>query len=56
MAYSFSTLREIVGNQLVLKLPVDAETAVYVKNNEILVGDRHIVVKLKDNTIYPTLQ
>ena len=45
---------EIVNNQLVLKLPVDIETAVQVKNNEILVGDRRIVVKLKDNTIYPT--
>lgn len=47
---------EIVGNQLVLKLPGDAETAVQVKDNEILVGDRRIVVKLKDNTIYPTAQ
>ena len=45
---------EIVDNQLVLKLPVDAETALQVKDNEILVGDRRIVVKLKDNTIYPT--
>lgn len=47
---------EIVDNQLVLKLPLDAETAVQVKDNEILVGDRRIVVKLKDNTIYPTAQ
>jgi hypothetical protein len=47
---------EIVDNQLVLKLPVDAETAVQVKDNEILVGDRRIVVKLKDNTTYPTAQ
>ncbi|MBK8905333.1 MAG: hypothetical protein IPM53_29390 [Anaerolineaceae bacterium] len=47
---------EIVDNQLVLKLPVDAETAVQVKDNEILIGDRRIVVKLKDNTIYPTAQ
>ena len=47
---------EIVDNQLVLKLPIDAETAVQVKDNEILVGDRRIVVKLKDNTIYPTAQ
>lgn len=45
---------EIVGNQLVLKLPVGGETAVQVKDNEILVGDRRIVVKLKDYTIYPT--
>ena len=47
---------EIVDNQLVLKLPVDAETAVQVKDNEILIDDRRIVVKLKDNTIYPTAQ
>ena len=47
---------EIVNNQLVLKLPIDVETAVQVKDNEILVGDRRIVVKLKDNTIYPTAQ
>ena len=47
---------EIVNNQLVLKLPVDTETAVQVKDNEILIGDRRIVVKLKDNTIYPTAQ
>lgn len=47
---------EISGNQFVLKLPIDAETAVQVKDNEILIGDRRIVVKLKDNTIYPTAQ
>lgn len=46
---------EIVNNQLVLTLPVDVETAVQVKDNEILVGDRRIVVKLKDDTIYPTV-
>ena len=46
---------EIVNNRLVLKLPVDVETAVQVKDNEILVGDRRIVVKLKDDTIYPTV-
>ena len=45
---------EIVNNQLVLKLPVDTETAVQVKDNEILIGDRRIIVRLKDNTIYPT--
>lgn len=28
---------EIINNQLVLKLPIDAETAVQVKDNEILV-------------------
>ena len=47
---------EIVNNRLVLKLPVNAETAVQVKDNEILIGDRRIVVKLKDNAIYPTAQ
>lgn len=45
---------EIVNNQLVFKLPIDSETAVQVRDNEILIGDRRIVVKLKDNTIYPT--
>lgn len=45
---------EIVNNQLILKLPGDMETAVQVKNNEILVGDRRIVVKLKGDAIYPT--
>lgn len=44
---------ESVKNQLVLKLPIDVETAVQVKANEILVGDHRIVVKLKDDTIYP---
>lgn len=45
---------EIVNNQLILKLPADMETAVQVKDNEILVGDRRILVKLKEDTIYPT--
>ncbi|MCL4872136.1 MAG: hypothetical protein KJ063_24520 [Anaerolineae bacterium] len=45
---------EIVNNQLILKLPADMETVVQVKDNEILIGDRRIVVKLKDDTIYPT--
>ena len=45
---------EIVNNQLVLKLPGDMETAVQVKNNEILIGDRRIVVKLKGGMSYPT--
>lgn len=38
---------EIVNNQLVLRLPADVETAVQVKDNDILVGDRRIVVNLK---------
>ena len=45
---------EVVDNQLVLRLPVDLETAVQVKNNEILIGDRRIIVKLKNGPIYPT--
>ena len=45
---------EIVNNQLVLKLPVDVKTVVQVKDNEILVGDRRIVVKLKADAIYRT--
>lgn len=36
---------KIVDNQLVLRMPVDVETAVQVKNNEILVG---IAVLLSD--------
>lgn len=46
---------EIVNNQLVLRLPADVETAVQVKDNEIILGDRRIVVKLKDDTVYPTV-
>lgn len=45
---------EIVNNRLVLKLPTDTETAVQVKDNEILIGDRRIVVRLKNDTVYPT--
>ena len=44
---------EIVDNQPVLQPPIGA---VQVASNEILVGDRRIVVKLKDDTIYPTAQ
>ena len=46
---------EIVDNQLVLRMPVDVETAVQVRKNEILVGDRRIVVRLKDDAVYPTV-
>jgi hypothetical protein len=42
---------DIVDNQLVLQPPVGA---VQVTNNEILIGDRRIVVKLKDKPVYPT--
>ncbi len=45
---------EVVDNQLVLRLPIELETAVHVKNNEILIGDRRIIVKLKDGSLYPT--
>lgn len=45
---------EVVDNQLVLRLPIELETAVHVKNNEILIGDRRIIVKLKDGSVYPT--
>ena len=45
---------DVVDNQLVLRLPVDLETAVHVKDNEILIGDRRIIVKLKNGPIYPT--
>ena len=44
---------EVVDNQLVLRLPAELETAVHVKNNDILVGNRRIVVKLKDGIVYP---
>ncbi len=46
---------EIVNNQLVLRLPMEKETAVYVKGNEIVIGDQRIVVKLKDDTTQPTV-
>jgi hypothetical protein len=42
---------DIVDNQLVLEPPIGA---VKITNNEILIGDRRIVVKLKDKPIYPT--
>ena len=45
---------EVVDNQLVLRLPAEFETAVHVKSNEILIEDRRIVVKLKDDSVYPT--
>jgi hypothetical protein len=43
----------LVGDQLVLHLPVEKETTVQVQGNEILVGDRRIVVRLKPGTIHP---
>ncbi|MCL4872142.1 MAG: hypothetical protein KJ063_24550 [Anaerolineae bacterium] len=44
---------EIINNQLVFHLPTEIETAVQVQDNEIVVGDQRIVVKLKNNPIYP---
>lgn len=42
---------EIVNNELVLHMPLDMETAVQVKKNEILVGEHRIVVKLKTDHV-----
>jgi hypothetical protein len=44
---------EIVDDELVLQPPIGG---IQVKNNEILIGDRRIVVKLKDKPVYPTAQ
>lgn len=44
---------EVVGNQLILRLPADQQTAVHVQDNEIVVGDRRIIVRLKNNPLYP---
>lgn len=41
----------IVDNQLVLEPPIGA---VQVTNNEILIGDQRIVVKLKDKPVHST--
>jgi hypothetical protein len=38
---------EVVEGHLVLNLPPGKETAVHVQGNEILIGDRRIVVKLR---------
>ena len=45
---------EIVDNELILRLPTELGTAVHVKNNEILMSDRRIIVKLKNGPVYPT--
>ena len=45
---------KVVDNQLVLRLPAELETAVHVKDNEILIGDRRIVIKFRDGSVYPT--
>lgn len=45
----------LVGDQLVLSLLIEKETAVQVQGNEILVGDPRIVVRLKPGTIHPVV-
>jgi hypothetical protein len=45
---------EIVDNQLVVDLPEDLETVEQMKDIAILVGNRRMTVKWKDDTIYPT--
>ena len=50
----FEVEGEIVNNQLVLNLPEDLESENYSGNISLLFGDRRIMVKLKDDTIYPT--
>jgi hypothetical protein len=45
---------EIIDNQLVVDLPEDLETAAQMKDIAILIGNRRITVKWKDDTIYPT--
>lgn len=45
---------EIINNQLVFHLSTEIETAVQVQDNEIVVGDQRIVVKLKNYPVYPT--
>jgi hypothetical protein len=42
---------DIVDNQLVLQPPIGA---VQVNDNEVLIGDRRIVVKLRGDSHYPT--
>ncbi len=44
---------EIVDNQLVLDLPRDLESTEQMRDIAILVGDRRITVKWKNDTTYP---
>jgi hypothetical protein len=44
---------DIVGDQLILRVPAGVETAVQVRGNEILVGNQRIVVRLKDGDVLP---
>ena len=45
---------EIVDNQLVLDLPEDLDSVEEIRDIAILVGNRRITIKWKDDTIYPT--
>ncbi len=45
---------EIVDNQLVLDLPEDLESMEEMKDIAILVGNRRITIKWKDDKFYPT--
>ncbi len=45
---------EIVENQLVLDLPEDLGAIELMRDIAILVGDRRIIVKWKEGSIYPT--
>lgn len=44
---------EIVDNQLVLDLPIELEFTEQMRDIAILVGDRRISVKWKNDTTYP---
>ncbi len=44
---------EIVDNQLVLDLPIELEFTKQMRDIAILVGDRRISVKWKNDTTYP---
>ena len=44
---------EIVDNQLVLDLPRDLESTEQMRDIAILIGDRRITVKWKNDTTYP---
>lgn len=44
---------DIVGDQLLLRVPAGVETAVQVRGNEILVGNQRIVVRLKNGDVLP---
>lgn len=41
---------EVVGDQLVFSLPEEGVSSVVVQDNQIFLGDRRIVVRLKDKS------